>query len=353
MTPENTEQPSNHMMDSGGQRPYLETEGSLDPRAGDVYSGPPYSDPISDLQYHVRVLSHRLWAEKREKEILLSSGPASSSTEKKTPLVQDSVYHSNRIEIYGHELTLRQSTNDTPIISQEEQMDWDYAADGGELDREFTMFEDTPRDSSLVTETEELLLPPWDQPDAPSTPSTSALASMEVWNPDLDGDYQVEARWNLEEWDDWRFKVPETREDMESVQQALEMSRMDFWIKNPHGTYPDDLSQYKGESYGSQHRRLQHMFCTIWREFDTEPAAGLYRLPPWMFGFEPCYWRPSNWGIDKRSNVYNQGLAEMAAEKKEKGLQLVCYQDWKTRLEEQVRAATVADSAPLALYTDS
>ena len=167
---------------------------------------------------------------------------------------------------------------------------------------------------------------------------------MDVWNPEMDIDFQLDEQWNLEKWGDFRFKVPADPDDIESLQQALEITRMDFWIQNPTEQYPEDLSQYKGKSYGCQHRRLQHAFCRIWRQSENQPCPELYRLPQWMFGFQNCYWKPSSWGYDKRSNAYYQFLADMAMEKKENGQQSLDYQECKAMvLELLVTSSTPED----------
>ncbi len=102
--------------------------------------------------------------------------------------------------------------------------------------------------------------------------------------------------------------------------------------------YPAYLAaQHKGESYASQHRRLQHAFCRIWqmaRLEDSSPAPALYRLPGWIFGFDARYWRPFAWGVDHPSKFYNEGLTIMADEKNAKGLEKMNFWEWKERLED-------------------
>ena len=218
-----------------------------------------------------------------------------------------------------------------------------------DFDKDLSMFEDTPRDASILSESEEWILPPFDTPAPDDSPSLSALTAMTEWDPSLDREFRTEAVKNLEKWNDFRFKVPRTIHDIESLQQALEMSRMDFWIKNPSGTYPVGFFQYKRESYASQHRRLQWSFCRIWQEFEKEPPPQLFRLPPWMFGFEPCYWKPSSWGFNRKSNAYNQGLVDMAAEKRKHGLRRMDYSYWRETLKELDVAPTLEDFASLGI----
>ena len=211
---------------------------------------------------------------------------------------------------------------------------WDDAMDHEDFDKDLSMFEDTPRDASILSENEEWILPPFDTPAPDDPPSLSTLTAMTAWEPSLDREFMTEAAEDLENWNDFRFKIPRTIHDIESLQQALEMSRMDFWIKNPSRTYPVGFFQYKRESYASQHRRLQWSFCRIWQEFEEEPPPQLFRLPPWMFGFEPNYWKPSSWGFNRKSNAYNKGLADMAAEKRNNGLRRMDYSHWRERLRE-------------------
>ena len=227
--------------------------------------------------------------------------------------------------------------------------DWD------DEEKDFTMFDDTPKDRCMVEEREEVVVPAFNVPWPDQTPSVSALSSVTKWDPELDEAFQIDAQRNLENpWQDLRFHVPQTPADIESLQQALELTRMDFWIRNPIETYPAAVfSQHKTESYGSQQRRLQHAFCRIWLRVGSGPVPELYRLPSWMFGFDKCYWTPSRWGVDLRTNAYVQGLADMAAVENEKGLRSLDIRVWKARLEEQVAAATAHCSTELALDAGS
>ena len=226
---------------------------------------------------------------------------------------------------------------------------WDDVMDHEDFDKDLSMFEDTPRDASILSETEEWILPPFDTPVPEDPPSLSTLTAMTEWRRSLDGEFMTEAAEYFEKWNDFRFKAPRTIHDVESLQQALEMSRMDFWIRNPAQRYPVGFFQYKRESYASQHRRLQWSLCKIWQEFEKEPAPQLFRLPPWMFGFESCYWKPSSWGFNRKSNAYNQGLADMAAEKRENRLRHLDYSYWREALKELDVAPTPEDFASLGI----
>ncbi|CAF9938398.1 hypothetical protein IMSHALPRED_000785 [Imshaugia aleurites] len=184
-------------------------------------------------------------------------------------------------------------------------------------------------------------LPPWD-PDPIKTPSLSALLEMAEWDPELDTEFQKEAQEYLEQWNDYRFKVPLTYADVECIQQALEMTRMDFWMRSPKKEYPDDLSKYNTESYGSQHRRLQHAFCRIWREFDLagEDCPELYRVRGFMLEFDPHYWTPDDWIADKGTEAWNQGLAEIAEAKYKSGLTSLDCHSLRIRLSEKLLSET-------------
>ena len=227
---------------------------------------------------------------------------------------------------------------------------WDDAMDHEDLDKDLSMFEDTPRDASILSETEELILPPFDTPAPDDSPSLSTLTAMTEWEPSLDREFRTEAVEYLKNWNDFRFKIPQTIYDIESLQQALEMSRMDFWIRNPSQKYPVGFFQYKRESYASQHRRLQWSLCRVWQALEEGPPPQLFRLPPWMFGFEAGYWKPSNWGFNRKSNAYNQGLVDMAAEKREIGLRRMDYSDWREKLKELDVAPTLEDFASQGKY---
>ncbi|CAF9928401.1 MAG: hypothetical protein ALECFALPRED_004049 [Alectoria fallacina] len=304
-------------------------------------------DPELDLQYQVRKASDLLWAEKNSK-MLPPSRPAAADSNETSPPDGDTGHQSD-VEEHDGDSPPREETKNTRKVLHE-SLDWDNEADPADLDKDFSMFDETPRDQSILPEIEEWLLPPWEPSEPDHTPSLSKLSSMTEWDPENDLDFQIESQQNLERLNDCRFKVPETSSDIESLQRALEITRMDFWIRNPSERYPEDLSQYKRESYGSQQRRLQHAFCRIWREIDLQSPPELYRLPVWMFGFENCYWKPSTWGNNRLSRAYNEGLAEMAAEKNEKGLQSVQYQEWKARLEERLIAVTAGARSLPALY---
>ncbi|KAL9136554.1 MAG: hypothetical protein Q9175_002230 [Cornicularia normoerica] len=294
-------------------------------------------DPKSSLQYHARKEIRRLYAEK-QREMLLPPEPDKADSEKTSSLDRDTAHQSGVDKSDGFS-KLREETKNTRRVLHE-SMDCNGAADPEDFDKVFSMFDGTPRDESILTETEEWILPPWDSPEPLQAPSLSALSSMTEWDPELDLDFQTEAQ---ERWSDFRYMVPQTSSDVESLQQALEITRMDFWVRNPKETYPGHLSQYKGESYGSQHRRLQHAFCRIWQDHEQDPPPELYRLPPWIFGFESCYWNPSIWGNNAKKRAYNKGLAEMAAEKNRKGLDKLHYQGWRARLKELDVPPTLAD----------
>ena len=226
---------------------------------------------------------------------------------------------------------------------------WDNTIAHDDFDKDLSMFEDTPRDASILSESEEWILPPFDTPAPDDPPILSTLTAMTEWKPSLDREFRTEAVEYLENWNDFRFKIPRTIHDIESLQQALEMSRMDYWIRNPAQRYPVGFFQYKRESYASQHRRLQWSLCRIWQEFEKEPPPQLFRLPPWMFGFEPHYWKPSSWGFNRKSNAYNQGLVDMAAEKSKNGLRHMDYSYWRETLKELDVAPTPEDFASLGI----
>ena len=290
--------------------------------------------------------SQRLHAEK-ESRMNIPSRPTTATSEN-TNRQDRSADHQSDVEISESSTSrgkARETLGDSP-----KNVNWDDGTSLADPEGDFTMFDDTPSDQYLVEEKEEVVYSPWNIIEPNHTPSLSALSSMTSWDPKLDQPFQIDAEWNLEKWDDFRFKVPQTPTDIESLQQALEITRMDFWVRNPVERYPEDLSQYKRESYGSQHRRLQHAFWRIWQDFHREPPPELYRLPSWMSGFNECYWKPSSWGIDIRSRAYYQGLADMAATKNERGLQSLDLRDWKARLKEHVEAVTAHCTTKLALY---
>ena len=287
-----------------------------------------------------------LWAEK-ESRINVPSRPATATSEN-TNRPDRNAQHQSDVEISGTSAS-RGKARDTRGVSPQIE-NWDNVTNLADSPRDFTMFEDTPGDQYLTEEKEEVVFSPWNVMEPNHTPSISALSSMKEWDPNLDQAFQMDAEWNLEKWDDMRFKMPQTPTDRESLQQALEITRMDFWIRNPMEEYPEDLSQYGRESYGCQHRRLQHAFCREWPKTFLESPPELYRLPVWNFGFDECYWKPSNWGFDIRSNAYYQGLADMAAFKEEKGLQSIDLGYWKARLKEQVEFAMAHCDTELALY---
>lgn len=287
-------------------------------------------DPEFNLQYQVGWESHRLRVEK-DTQTLPPPRPATRTAQNPSLPHGDSRHRSDMEESGGGPIPHRKTKDIQKVL--QEPTGWDDAAGPADLGKDFSMFEGTPRDQSILSEKEELRLPPWELSEPNVSPTDLSL--LAEWDPEHDLEFQNEARENVETPCDYRFKIPETPADIESLQQALEITRMDFWMKNPSKRYPEDLSQYKSESYKSQQRRLQHAFCRIWHNPDGNPPPELYCLPAWMFGFAPYYWKPSSWGYDKRSNVYNQGLAEMAAEKKEKGLQslFLHHHDWKAKLE--------------------
>ena len=304
---------------------------------------PPVTGPIDNLdrgfnfQEDVQRSIIRLWAEKQRKmppPSLAVSNNTNSTVQGRVPPININ------------------TTTNTPHPRPDNMPNFVLGSDSEDLDRDFTMFDDTPRDRNMVTE-KEWSFYPYDQPEPDRTLSLSRLPSLEEWVPELDTNFQLEAQWHLDNESDYRFKAPKTSNDVASLQQALEITRMDFWIRNPRQTYPPDLSQHKRESYGSQHRRLQHAFSRICREVGNEPAPELYRLPAWMFGFAPYYWTPSTWGVDKRSRVYNQGLVEMAAEKNEKGVHGVDYLRWKATLEGLVRVVEEEARTELGLFVGS
>ena len=320
-------------------------EETLDTFIAQMDPGLGNGDPEFDLQHQVQKAAFQLWVDKGK-----PMAPPPAGEHSRDP--------SDR-ETSGGKPTSSQKGKETATDFDESMVNWDGARDSEEdVERDLTIFEDTLPDASLVPEREEWNLPPYNEPDEPIQPAPlTVLYTLPTWDPSLDPDYQLEAQWNLEKWDDFRFKVPSTDSGMDSLQQALEITRMDFWIRNPYQGYPrvGHRAVDRGESYGSQHRRLQHAFCRLWRGYDAEggPAPELYRLPAWIFGFEACYWRPASWGMDKRSEVYNRGLSEMAAEKNAKGLQGVNYRNWKAKLEEQDRAVMAEAETPLGLFAGS
>ena len=99
------------------------------------------------------------------------------------------------------------------------------------------------------------------------------------------------------------------------------MTRLDYYFNGYNKTYPHEKFEYSHESYGSQHRRLQHSLCR--KSFSIGPKETvpfLFRLPPWGFSFEERYWKPVRWSFNKRLNAYYEVLATMVVEKNEKGL---------------------------------
>lgn len=304
----------------------------------DPHETPGPKDFWERISFHrgVREDIENLWAEKLAK--MPPPPRPNTATSEKTGRLDPDTGHQSDAEGSGGGPKPQMKTKETDYYLRP-WAKWDDDVDPEDSDRDFTMFEDTPRDRSLVEETEERVFPPWDTSEPSHTPSISALSSMAVWDPEVDADFQIDAQWNLEKWNDFRFKVPEKPEDIESLQHALEITRVDFWLRNPTEQYPEDLSQYKEESYGSQHRRLQHAFCRIWQEFESEPAPELYRLPAWIFGFQYCHWKPSSWGFDERSNAYYQFLAEMAMEKNETGLWNFDYRECRAIVQDLLAAS--------------
>ena len=252
------------------------------------------------------------------------AGPAATTSE----VVRPDRYGTERQEIEGGP-NPRRKISET-LGFPHESMDRDDEA-GPDLERDFTMFEGTPRDSSIVSG-KEWILQHAGTYELIQAPSLSALSEMPEWDPDLDTDFQNESTENLDKWSDYRFRVPKTPADIASLQQALELTRMDFWLRNPAKTYPPHLDKYHTESYGSQHRRLQHAFCKQWRGHSRDPPPALYRLPAWVFGFETRYWKPANWGTDRKSEAYARGLVEMADERYGEGLRGLDYRYWRATL---------------------
>lgn len=333
----------------------LDTEETLDTFIAQMDPGLGNGNPEFDLQRQVQKAVYQLWVDKGKP----MAGPPARPAPRVSETLDERRRDRSDRETSGGNPAPSQKGKETSMVPDESMVNWDGAKDSGEdVERDMTVFEDTPPDASLVPEREEWNLPPFNEPTEPIQPAPlTALYTLPTWDPSLDPDYQLEAQWNLEKWDDFRFKVPSTDSDRDSLQQALEITRMDFWIRNPYKGYPrvDHRATDRGESYGSQHRRLQHAFCRIWREYDAEggPAPELYRLPAWIFGFEACFWRPASWGMDKRSEVYHRGLSEMAAEKYAKGLQGLNYWNWKAKLEEQDRAVMAEAETPLGLFAGS
>ena len=222
-----------------------------------------------------------------------------------------------------------------------ESVDLNGMAVLGPSDRGLMIFEDTRRHRYLLPRNEGLEVRPFqkglDQRESDQPASQSELSSITNWRPDLDPAFELEAKSCSEKWNDYRFKVPQTPEDIESVQRALEMTRMDFWIRNPEDWYPDYFSKHKRESYGAQHRRLQHAHCVLWKEIEGgKHAAALFRLPAWTVGFGPRCWDPPMLGVDKVSRSYNGGLAEMVAEANERGRANVDLGKWRAKLHKRV-----------------
>lgn len=293
------------------------------------------------FQFEICREGQRLQAEKDSKVDLPSRETAATSDSTNTP--ERNTGHQSDVASGGSA-----SSENSQATSEMDPMliDWD------DEEEDFRMLDDTPEDRSMVEEIIEEVSPPFNVTWPDQIPSISELSSITKWDPELDEAFQMDAQGNSENlWQDLRFHVPQTPADIDSLQHALEITRMDFWIRNPIETYPRaELSQYKTESYGSQQRRLQHAFCRIWLRVGSGPVPELYRLPSWMFGFDKCYWTPSHWGIDLRSNAYVQGLADMAAARNERSLRSMDLRSWKARLEEQVAAATAHCTTELALY---
>ncbi len=160
--------------------------------------------PRFNLQHHVPQESSRLIAEKRSQEP--PSPEAAAPTSGNTNLLDQAI----------------KDGNDKGKNTIGTRYDRDDAGESEDLNRDLTMFEGTPKNQSLVPEAEGMVLPPWDQVDI-APPSTSGLSSIKEWKPELDPEFQKEAVWNLDQWGDFRFRVPETPSDIESLQQALEI----------------------------------------------------------------------------------------------------------------------------------
>ena len=285
--------------------------------------------PEWNLQHFIKQESDRLWAEKRSK--MLDPSTSGMTTVKEPGRLDPNIgFELDGGILEGTSIPVGTIPNTRYVLH--ESMRWIDVADPDQQDPSTS--DRPPGDESLLSEIPEWVLPPWDQPTPPSPPSLSTLSAMPSWAPSLDAAYQTSLLTHLPHSTDMRFQPPQTPTDIASLQHALEMTRMDFWLQSPTETYPADLSRYGHESYASQHRRLQHAFCRVWREYRAETTAPpeLFRLPGWMFGFGCGDWTPSSWGVGGRARAYNGVLAEMAGEKREKGLEGVVYREWKGRI---------------------
>ena len=109
--------------------------------------------------------------------------------------------------------------------------------------------------------------------------------AAENLDPELDQDFQAEAQAGIERGD-YRYISPTNKEEEEAISQALELTRINF--HNLKGSMPpQDLNDYKDESYASQFRRLQQHHTKKW--MGELPALPLYSLPAWYRGFDK--WR--------------------------------------------------------------
>ena len=218
-------------------------------------------------------------------------------------------------------------------------------------DGDLTMFEDTPRDSSLVEVRGKMACPPYDQVELDSPPSLAKLASIPIWSPELDEEYLMEEKRCLANWNDFRFKKPHTAYEIDCVQRALEMTRLDYYFLGFNGMYPHERSEYSHESYGSQHRRLQHRLCRTWSSMNpTGTVPFLFRLPSWGFSFEERYWRLVRWSFHKRLNAYYEVLAAMVVEKNEKGLYAFPLKECRDKVVEMFRSMDAKAQSELAQF---
>ena len=318
IAPEFAEQQSIYPVGINQRRAPVLPEESLDSRIELVNRGLPNGGvPWFNLQHRVPQESSRLGAERRSQKP--PSFEAAAPTSGNTAFLDQGA----------------KDKNGKGKISDGNRHDGDIVGELEDLNTDLTMFEGIPKYESLVSETERIVLPPLNLVDV-TPPSTLGSSSMVGWKPELDPEFQKEALWHRDHGGDFSFKVPETPSDIESLQQALEITRMDFWVRCPFNSYPDLLAaQHQGESYASQHWRLQHAFRRIWEMaplLGSRPAPALYRLPGWVSGFDARYWTPYAWGVDDLSRAYYGGLVMMADEKNAKGRDKMNIQEWKNRL---------------------
>ena len=106
--------------------------------------------------------------------------------------------------------------------------------------------------------------------------------AAENLDPQLDPDFQAEAQKGIERGD-FRYISPATEVEEEAISQAFELTRVNF--HNLKGSMPpQDLNDYKDESYASQFRRLQQLHTKKW--MGELPALPLYSLPAWYRRFD-------------------------------------------------------------------